>query len=127
MDLKSYFESTNGTGILSTADSNGYVDSAIYSRPHFFEDKIVFIMRDRLSHRNLSSNSHAVYLFIEQGTGYKGKRIYLTKVKEEKNSERIDSLRRRKKDSNPDEDKFLVFFELNHERPLVGDDHQNQD
>lgn len=121
MELKSYFESTNGTGILSTADSNGNVDAAIYSRPHFLENKIAFIMRDRLTHKNLESNPHAVYLFIEDGPGYKGKRIYLTKVKEEKNSERIASLKRRKKDSNPDEDKFLVFFEFNSERPLVGD------
>lgn len=121
MELKSYFESTDGTGILSTADSNGNVDAAIYSRPHFLEDKIAFIMRDRLTHKNLESNPHAVYLFIEDGPGYKGKRIYLTKVKEEKNSERIASLKRRKKDSNPDEDKFLVFFEFNSERPLVGD------
>lgn len=127
MELKSYFESTNGTGILSTADGNGHVDAAIYSRPHFIENKIAFIMRDRLSHKNLETNPHAVYLFIEDGPGYKGKRIYLTKVKEEKNSDLIDSLKRReKKDSNPDEDKFLVFFELNHERSLVGDDHQNQ-
>jgi hypothetical protein len=121
MELKSYFESTDGTGILSTADSNGNVDAAIYSRPLFLEDKIAFIMRDRLTHKNLESNPHAVYLFIEDGPGYKGKRIYLTKVKEEKNSERIASLKRRKKDSNPDEDKFLVFFEFNSERPLVGD------
>ena len=121
MELKSYFESTNGTGILSTADSNGKVDAAIYSRPLFLENNIAFIMRDRLTHKNLESNPHAVYLFIEDGPGYKGKRIYLTKVKEEKNSERIASLKRRKKDSNPDEDKFLVFFEFNSERPLVGD------
>src|SRR6056297_990246 len=121
MELKSYFESTDGTGVLSTADSNGNVDAAIYSRPHFLEDKIAFIMRDRLTHKNLESNPHAVYLFIENGPGYKGKRIYLTKVKEEKNSERIASLKRRQKDSNPDEDKFLVFFEFNRERPLVGD------
>ncbi|HBT90076.1 pyridoxamine 5'-phosphate oxidase family protein [Desulfobacter sp.] len=121
MELKSYFESTDGTGILSTADSNGNVDAAIYSRPLFLEDKIAFIMRDRLTHKNLESNPHAVYMFIEDGPGYKGKRIYLTKVKEEKNSERIASLKRRKKDSNPDEDKFLVFFEFNSERPLVGD------
>ena len=33
--LKAYFESTKGTGILATADSNGKVDAAIYSRPHF--------------------------------------------------------------------------------------------
>ncbi|MCW8801363.1 MAG: pyridoxamine 5'-phosphate oxidase family protein [Desulfobacter sp.] len=119
MELKSYFESTSGTGILSTADSNGNVDAAIYSRPHFLEDKIAFIMLDRLTHKNLESNPHAVYLFIEDGPGYKGKRIYLTKVKEEKNSERIASLKRRKKDSSPDEDRFLVFFEFNSERPLV--------
>jgi len=121
MELKSYFESTDGTGVLSTADSNGNVDAAIYSRPHFLENKVAFIMRDRLTHKNLESNPHAVYLFIENGPGYKGKRIYLTKVKEEKNSERIASLKRRQKDSNPDEDKFLVFFEFNRERPLVGD------
>lgn len=121
MELKSYFESTDGTGILSTADSNGNVDAAIYSRPHFLEDKIAFIMRDRLTHKNLESNPHAVYLFIEDGPGYNGKRIYLTKVKEEKNSERIASLKRRKKDLNPDEDKFLVFFEFNRERPLISD------
>ncbi|WP_286817878.1 hypothetical protein [Desulfobacter sp. UBA2225] len=51
MELKSYFESTDGTGILSTADSNGNVDAAIYSRPLFLEDKIAFIMRDRLGPR----------------------------------------------------------------------------
>lgn len=124
MELKNYFETTSGTGVLSTADSHGYVDAAIYSRPHFLEDKMAFIMRDRLSYRNLASNPHAVYLFIEAGPGYTGKRIYLTKVNEEKNSEQIDSLRRRKTDSNPDENKFLVFFEVSHERPLVGD-HQN--
>ena len=126
MDLKPYFETAKGTGILSTADDKGHVDAAVYSRPHFLENNIVFIMRDRRSHGNLESNPHAVYLFMEEGPGYKGKRIYLTKVKEEKNSERIESLRRRKRDSNPEEDKFLVFFELNHERPLIGDDHQHQ-
>jgi len=123
MELKNYFETTTGTGILSTADRHGHVDSAVYSRPHFLDDKIAFIMRDRLTHKNLESNPHAVYLFIEDGPGYAGKRIYLTKVNEEKNSKRMDFLKRRKKDSNSEEDKFLVFFELNHERPLVGDNH----
>lgn len=125
MELETYFKSTIGTGILSTADGNGHVDAAIYSRPHFVEGHIAFIMRDRQSHKNLGSNPNAVYLFIEDGPGYQGKRIYLTKVKEEKNSKRIDSLKRRQQDSNPGEDKFLVFFELNNERPLVGDHHQN--
>ena len=127
MELKNYFETTTGTGVLSTADSNGHVDAAIYSRPHFLDDKIAFIMRDRLSHKNLESNPHAVYLFIEDGPGYKGKRLYMTMVNEEKNSERIHTLKRRKSNSNPGEDMFLVFFELNHERPLVGDDYQTRE
>ena len=126
MELKNYFETTTGTGIFSTADKNGNVDAAIYSRPHFLEgDTLAFIMRDRLSHKNLESNPHAVYLFIEDGPGYnKGTRLYLTKVKEEKNSKRIESLKRRKKQFDPGEDRFLVFFELDRQRPLVGDDNR---
>jgi len=107
-----------GFFILSTADKNGNVDAAIYSRPHFLEgDTLAFIMRDRLSHKNLESNPHAVYMFIEDGPGKKGTRLYLTKIKEEKNSERIESLKRRKKQFDPGEDKFLVFFELDRQRP----------
>ena len=90
MELKNYFEKTTGTGVLSTADGNGLVNAAIYSRPHFIEDnKLAFIMRDRLSHKNLESNPHAVYLFIADGPGYKGKRLYLRMIREEKNADQI--------------------------------------
>jgi len=34
MNLKTYFENTRGTGIISTADSNGRVNAAVYARPH---------------------------------------------------------------------------------------------
>ena len=123
MELNDYFEKTTGTGILSTADKNGKVNAAIYSRPHFLDGgKMAFIMRDRLSHSNLQSNPHAVYLFIEDGPGYKGKRLYLNMVKEEKNAEQIVSLQRRKYKTEVEEDRFLVFFELERQRPLVGDD-----
>ena len=54
MTLQTYFDTTAGTGILATADSNGKVDAAVYSRPHFLEDgSIVFIMRDRLTQPDL--------------------------------------------------------------------------
>ncbi|MDA3895095.1 MAG: pyridoxamine 5'-phosphate oxidase family protein [Desulfobacteraceae bacterium] len=122
MELKDYFEKTTGTGVLSTADGNGLVNAAIYSRPHFIEgDKLAFIMRDRLSHKNLESNPHAVYLFIADGPGYKGKRLYLRMVREEKNTDQIEILQRRKITKETNEDRFLVFFELVRERPLVGD------
>ncbi len=94
--LKEYFENTKGMGVIATADREGKVNVAVYSRPHFLEDgSLAFIMRDRLTHHNLQSNPHAAYLFVKEGPGYKGKRLYLTKIKEEENSERIQTLARR--------------------------------
>jgi hypothetical protein len=127
MDLKEYFETAKGTGVLATADANGKVDVAIYARPHVLEDGgIAFIMADHLSHENLQSNPHAAYLFVEAGKGYEGKRLYLTKVNEETDAERIAALRRRttpeRCDPSEGEQRFLVHFRLDRVRPLVGDE-----
>jgi hypothetical protein len=122
MKLEEYFDQKKGIGVLSTADGEGNVDAAIYARPHFMEDgTLAFIMRDRRSHDNLQSNPHAAYLFKEEGSGYKGQRLFLTKVREEQNTELLESLRRRKSPSGNGEDRFLVFFKLDNTRPLVGD------
>jgi hypothetical protein len=124
MEMNDYFESTHGTGVLATADSQGRVDAAIYSRPHIFDDGSVgFVMRERLTHHNLQSNPHAAYLFIEEGTGYGGKRLFLTKIREEKDSELADKLKRRW--LTPEEDKakgpkFLVVFKIDKVLPLIG-------
>ena len=121
MELEKYFENTEGNGILSTADGNGRVDTAIYSRPHIMVDgTIALIMRDRLTHLNLQSNPYACYLFIEKGPGYKGKRLFLTKVREEQDSGLLQSLQRRQYINEKDEAKFLVFFKIDKELPLVG-------
>jgi len=121
MELEKYFENTEGNGILSTADGNGRVDTAIYSRPHIMDDgTIALIMRDRLTHLNLQSNPYACYLFIEKGPGYKGKRLFLTKVREEQDSGLLQSLQRRQYINEKDEAKFLVFFKIDKELPLVG-------
>ena len=110
MDLKDYFETTKGFGILATADGDGKVDAAVYARPHFMEDgTIAMIMRDRLTHLNLQSNFHAAYLYHEDGTGYKGKRLFLTKIREEKDTDLLKSLRRRQYLDEKEEAKFLVF------------------
>jgi len=126
MELAAYFEKTKGMGVLATADGDGIVDTAVYSRPHFMEDgTLAFIMRNRLSHANLQSNPHASYLFKEAGQGYHGKRLYLRKVGEEKETERLYALRRRTSSSEDDpvnDPRFLVFFKLERVRPLVGDD-----
>jgi hypothetical protein len=81
---------------------------------------LAFIMRDRLTHHNLESNPNAAYLFMEDGPGYKGKRLYLTKVREEKDTERVESLRRKTYRNDKDDAKFLVIFQLNKTLPLIG-------
>lgn len=124
MNFSEYFENTKGLGVLATSDSEGKVNAAIYSRPHIMEDgSIAFIMRDRLSHLNLQSNPRAAFLFMEDGAGYKGKRLYLIKIREEENTELIEKLSRRSKTAykkGSDESKFLVFFKLEKELPLIG-------
>jgi hypothetical protein len=123
MDLKEYFEKTTGLGILSTSDQHGRVDAAVYSRPHIMEDgSLAFIMRDRLTHHNLQSNPSAAYLFKEDGPGYNGKRLFLTKISEEKETDRLYELRRRSYPSDKDrrESKYLVFFKVDETLPLIG-------
>jgi len=122
MNLKEYFDTSRGVGVLSTADGDGHVDAAIYGRPHFMEDgTLAFVMRDRLSHHNLQSNPHATYLFKEEGSGYKGKRLFMSKLREEQNTELLETLRRKKGVYGNGADRFLVFFKLDKELPLVGE------
>ncbi|MBN2079656.1 MAG: pyridoxamine 5'-phosphate oxidase family protein [Spirochaetes bacterium] len=124
MNIHDYFESKRGLGVLATADSDGKVNTAIYSRPHVINDETVaFIMADRRSHRNLQSNSRASYLFREDTAGFDGMRLYLEKIREEKNSPLIEELRRKKRAESArdaDADRFLVFFRITERRPLVG-------
>lgn len=120
-NLKAYFENAKGIGVMATSDKAGKVDAAVYSRPHFMEDStIAFIMRDRLTHHNLQSNPHAVFLFVEEGPGYIGKRLYLAKVREEENSELIDTISRREYPAPLGDERFLVYFKIDHILPLIG-------
>lgn len=122
MKLSEYFEKTKGRGVLATADSEGKVNAAIYARPHFRdEETIAFIMADHLTHKNLQSNPHAAYLFMESGEKFVGKRFYLTKIKEEENSELIDTLRRKRYEKSRSETNYLVYFRIEKVLPLIGD------
>ena len=120
MKLSEYFENTKGYGVLATADSAGKVDAALYARPHFMdEETVAFIMADRLTHQNLQSNPHATYLFIEPGEKLSGKRLFLTKTKEEKDSELLYAIRR-KSYGDDRGGKYLVYFKIYKVLPLIG-------
>ena len=127
MNLKGYFETVRGRGVLATADSEGKVDAAVYARPKILDPKTVaFIMRDRLTHANLQTNPRATYLFMEDGSGgYKGVRLFLSKLSEEKETQRLYALRR--SDHNELRETreergplFLVIFKVEDVLPLVG-------
>ena len=124
MNLSEYFQDAKGRGVLATSDSDGNVDIAIYSRPYIIEEKkIAFSMLERLSYANVQSNPKAAYMFIEQGQGYNGTRLYLTKCGEEKDPERIIEIKKQhSKTYNPEEThKHLVYFSIDKSRPLIGD------
>jgi hypothetical protein len=124
MDLAMYFENTKGTGVLATADKDGKVNAAIYSRPHFLEDgTVAFIMLDRLTRSNLQTNPHAAYLFIEKDPGYTGRRLHLTRIREEEKSELLVKLKRRQVTPEEAPEKgpmFLAVFQIDGELPLIG-------
>lgn len=124
MKLNEYFAQANGVGVLSTADRDGKVDAAIYAKPHVMDDgTLAFIMRDRLTHHNVQENPYAAYLFIEQGNGYKGVRLFLRKAREDTDPELIRKMTRRW--LSPEEDaakgpKFLVYFQVEKVLDLIG-------
>jgi len=120
MELQDYFASHQGKGILATADSKGNVDLAIFAKPHFMDDEcIAFIMPDKLIHQNLKSNPNAAYMFIEDGEHYQGKRLFLNKIKEERDTELLYSIRR-KCGFDEKQGRYLVFFKISKVLPLIG-------
>ena len=125
MSLYDYFENAQGLGILATSDENGMVDLAVYAKPRVIDETtIAFIMRERLTRQNLKSNPHAAYMFVEKGEGYAGKRLYLTKIREESNTSIVEMFRKKQPEiCSPDDDsnKYLVHFQIDDIRPLVGD------
>ena len=124
MNLEKYFAAKKGIGVMATSDTGGKVDTAIYARPHVQgKDNVAFIMRDRLTHKNLLGNVQANYLFIEDGPGYRGMRMFLTKESETSDEEVIAALSRRS--MSPDDErlrggKFLVTFKVNKVLSLIG-------
>jgi hypothetical protein len=124
MNLKEYFWSQHGIGILSTADAEGRVDAAVYSQPHVFDDgTVAFVMRDRLTHHNVGQNTYAAHLFIEEGSRLGGVRLFLRKQKEETDHNLIAAKTRRHLSAEEDlakGPKFLVTFAVEKVLPLIG-------
>jgi hypothetical protein len=124
MSLRSYFENAKGFGVLATTDGSGQVNQAIYAKPCFLKDDDTtcsFIMAKRLSHDNVLHNPSAAYLFVEEGSGFAGKRLSLSFIGEETAVEQIEVVRRRIGPPITDaESNYLVHFHIEGVRPLIG-------
>ena len=124
MQLTEYFQKVQGVGVLATANREGEVDAAIFAPPRVLQEgTVAFVMRDRLTHKNLQSNPNAHYLFMEEGGYYRGLRLFLRKTKEESDPKLLAAMTRRH--LPPDEDKargpkFIVYFTVIRTLPLVG-------
>jgi hypothetical protein len=59
---------------------------------------------------------------MAEGEGYVGKRLSLTKIKEETDAKKIQDIRRRNLPAECEEGKtrFLVHFRIDGVRPLIG-------
>ncbi len=124
MTLNEYFTSTQGIGILSTADKQGNVTSAIYARPTVMTDgTLVFLMRERLSYKNICANPHATYMFIESSGGYQGVRFYLHKVAEINDPQLAEQMTRKSLTPEQDQEKgpkHLLRFNIHKSLALIG-------
>lgn len=120
MKLSKYFETAIGRGVLATADATGRVDIALYARPHVIdEETIAFPMLSRTTCNNLQSNPYAAYLFLEEGPEHNGKRLLLTKIKEEEEGELIESLRKKTYPELKGKIEHVVYFRVDCALPLV--------
>ncbi|MBD1400256.1 pyridoxamine 5'-phosphate oxidase family protein [Pelovirga terrestris] len=124
MTLNEYFSTSQGIGILSTADNLGNVTSAIYARPRVLADgTLVCLMRERLSYQNICTNPHATYMFIESAAGYQGVRLYLHKIDEMNDPQMAQQMTRKSLTARQDQEKgpkHLVRFRVEKSLALIG-------
>lgn len=122
MNLQEYFNEKSGFGVLSTSNSSGEVNSAVYAKPHVIDSNtIAFIMRDKLTHNNILQNPQAHYMFIEHDNGFHGVRLSLTMLEESQDQDKIQALSRRPSaGKDDDEARFLVTFTVTRTLKLVG-------
>jgi hypothetical protein len=80
--LMDYFNKSPRIGTLSTADSAGNVDSAVFGSPRMTDEKTVVMgLGQNRTLANLQQNPHAVFLIVEPGETFlewKGIRVYLS-------------------------------------------------
>ena len=125
--LMEYFNKSPRTGTLSTADTAGNVDSAVFGSPRMTDEKTVIMgLGKNRSLANLQQNPHAVYLIMEPGASimdWKGVRVYLKAQKITTSGPVLDTFRAQMaKVAGEEAAKMIhatVSFSVTEVRPLI--------
>jgi hypothetical protein len=96
-ELMEYFNKQPRMATLSTADSNGNVDSAYFGSPRMIDEKtIVMGSGTNRTLANLRENPKAVFLIMEPGntiSEWKGVRIYVTMKDCDTSGQKLEQIR----------------------------------
>ena len=125
--LMDFFNKSPRTGTLSTADTAGNVDSAVFGSPRMTDEKTVIMgLGKNRSLANLQQNPHAVYLIMEPGASimdWKGVRVYLKAQKITTSGPVLDTFRAQMaKVAGEEAAKMIhatVSFSVTEVRPLI--------
>ncbi len=121
MALQEYFKITKGTGILSTADDKGQLEVTVYPlRPHLLDDEtMLLVMENNVALQNLKANPRAVFTFLVAGNRLEGKKLIIDMTDLKKEVGVGFSMRGKKLQSRETLERFLVYFKIEQELPLV--------
>jgi len=93
MNLSELFQQ-DGVGVMATADAEGRVDTAVYSRPRVIDETtLVWGMTDRRTFGNLAQNPRASYLFKVDGPGFSGIRLDLELIRTEEEGAILEAIK----------------------------------
>lgn len=96
-EVMDFFNNTPRIGSLSTTDSNGNVNAAIFGSPQMInENTVVMGIGKNRTFLNLLENPKAVFLVVEPGEsvmGWKGFRVYLEVETIDKEGDLFDQIK----------------------------------
>jgi hypothetical protein len=126
-EVMKMFNKQTRIGVLSTANKEGEVNSAVFGSPRMIDqDTVIMAIGDNRSSRNLQENPKASFIVVEPGEtskDWKGARVYLEMEAFEGYGELLDSLREKIRkiagDQSANAIKAAIRFKVTDVRPLI--------
>ncbi|AKB50944.1 hypothetical protein MSBRW_1691 [Methanosarcina barkeri str. Wiesmoor] len=126
-DLIDYFNKSPRLGVLSTSNTDGRVDSAVFGSPQMIDEKtVIAATADNRTFANLRKNPYALYTIMEPGdsiTDWKGIRVYMILKEYGTSGKLLDMIRNEAAKFVGEEGAKMIYasltFEVYEVRPLV--------